>query len=212
MSNLRIIFTMCLATVAACLLVFLIAGPRGRVTRRPPIELFPDMNRQPKLRPQNVSEFFADGRTSRRPVPGAIALDDHYQDSPENTGKVTGTTNFVETLPVPVTAALLERGHQRFNINCSPCHGQQADGNGVIKKLNVGLSTIANLQDKRILEMADGEIFNTITYGKNTMMPYGINVPIEDRWAIIAYLRALQLSRLGTVDDVPEQYRAAFRK
>ncbi len=210
MRNLRIIFVMCLAMAACCLLVFLIAGRRGRLSRLPPIELFPDMNRQPKLRPQNVSGFFADARTSRMPVTGTIAQDDRYQDTPENTGKVPGTTNFIEVIPVPVTAKLLERGHQRFNINCSPCHGQQADGNGVLKKL--GLPTIANLQDKRILEMADGEIFNTITYGKNTMGPYAANVPVEDRWAIISYLRALQLSRLGTVDDVPEQYRAAFKK
>ena len=210
MRNLRLIFYMCLTMAALCLLVFLIAGPRGRLSRRPPLEFFPDMNRQPKLRPQNVSDFFADGRTSRLPVPGTIAQEDRYQDTPENTGKVPGTTNFVETIPVPVTAKLMERGHQRFNINCSPCHGQQADGNGVLKKL--GLPTIANLQDKRIIEMPDGEIFNTITYGKNTMMPYGANVPIEDRWAIISYLRALQLSRLGTVDDVPEQYRPAFQK
>ena len=209
MRNLRIIFVMCLGMAACCLLVFLIAGPRGRLSRRPPIELFPDMNRQPKLRPQTPDAFFADGRSSRLPIPGTIAQDDRYQDTPENTGKVPGTTNFIEVIPVPVTAKLLERGHQRFNINCSPCHGQQADGNGVLKKL--GLPTIANLQDKRIIEMADGEIFNTITYGKNTMMPYGANVPIEDRWAIISYLRALQLSRLGTVDDVPEQFRPPSR-
>jgi mono/diheme cytochrome c family protein len=199
-----LIFTLCVVTVVG------IAGRRGSLSRRPPIEIFPDMNRQPRLRPQTPDEFFADGRSSRMPIPGTIAQEDtHYEDLPVNTGRVTGTTNFVETIPVEVTAKLLARGQQRFNINCSPCHGMQADGNGVVKKL--GLATVANLHDKRIVELADGEIFNTITYGKNTMGPYGANVTIEDRWAIIAYLRALQLSQLGSVDDVPEPARAALK-
>ncbi len=199
-----LIFALCVLTVVG------IAGRRGSLSRRPPIELFPDMNRQPKLRPQTPDAFFADGRSSRLPVPGTIAQEDtHYEDLPVNTGRVTGATNFVETIPVPVTATLIARGQQRFNINCSPCHGMQGDGNGVVKKL--GLATVANLHEKRIVELADGEIFNTITYGKNTMGPYGANVTIEDRWAIIAYLRALQLSQLGAIDDVPEPARAALK-
>jgi mono/diheme cytochrome c family protein len=199
-----LIFALCVGTVVG------IAGRRGSFSRRPPIEIFPDMNRQPKLRPQTPDDFFGDGRSSRLPVPGTIAQEDtHYEDLPVNTGRVPGTTNFVETIPVPVTATLLARGQQRFNINCSPCHGQQADGNGVVKKL--GLATVANLHDKRIVELPDGEIFNTITYGKNTMGPYGANVTIEDRWAIISYLRALQLSQLGSIDDVPEPARAALK-
>jgi mono/diheme cytochrome c family protein len=189
-----------------------IAGPRGKHSRRTPIEIFPDMDRQPKLRPQTPSAFFADGKSSRLPIAGTIALDDHYEDTPFNTGRVPGKTNFIETIPVPVTEAMIQRGRQRFNINCSPCHGQQADGNGVLKRLPGGLPTIANLHDERIVRLADGEIFSTITNGKNTMGAYGANVPPEDRWAIISYLRALQLSQLGTADDVPEQMRANFKK
>jgi len=199
-----LIFALCTVMVVA------IAGRRGSISRRPPIELFPDMNRQPKLRPQVPNAFFADGRSSRPPIPGTIARDDRYEDVPANTGRVTGTTNFVETIPVEVTAKLLARGQQRFNINCSPCHGAQGDGNGIVKKL--GLATVANLHDKRIVELADGEIFNTITYGKNTMGPYGANVTVDDRWAIISYVRALQLSRLGSIDDVPESMRASLKK
>jgi len=199
-----LIFALCTVMVVA------IAGRRGSISRRPPIELFPDMNRQPKLRPQVPNAFFADGRSSRSPIPGTIAREDRYEDVPANTGRVTGTTNFVETIPMEVTAKLLARGQQRFNINCSPCHGAQGDGNGVVKKL--GLATVANLHDKRIVELADGEIFNTITYGKNTMGPYGANVTVDDRWAIISYVRALQLSRLGSIDDVPESMRASLKK
>ena len=201
-----LIFLVCTVMVVA------IAGKRGSISRRPPIELFPDMNRQPKLRPQTPDAFFADGKSSRLPVAGTIAHDDtHYEDLPVNTGRVAGTTNFVETIPVEVTGKLLARGQQRFTINCSPCHGAQGDGNGITKKIGA-MAVVANLHDKRIVELADGEIFNTITYGKNLMGAYGANVTIEDRWAIIAYLRALQLSKLGTIDDVPEQMRSTLKK
>ena len=92
---------------------------------------------------------------------------------------------------MPVTAQLLQRGQERFDIYCAPCHGALGDGNGITKKLGL-MPAVANLQDKRIVEMTDGEIFNTITHGKNLMGAYGPMVPVEDRWAVIAYLRALE--------------------
>ncbi len=194
-------------TVAA---VVGVAGFRGSKSRREPIELFPDMNRQPKLRPQNTDVLFEDGRSSRMPIAGTIARGDRFQDIPVNTGREPGTTNFIDVIPVDVTAKLMARGQQRFTINCSPCHGAQGDGNGITKKY--GMAVVANLHDKRIVELKDGEIFNTITYGKGLMGPYGPNVTVEDRWAIIAYLRALQLSQLGTMDDVPPQMRSTLKK
>jgi mono/diheme cytochrome c family protein len=127
------------------------------------------------------------------------------------TGKVAGTTNYVETNPFPVTEGLLKRGQERFNIYCSPCHGREADGNGITKKLGL-MTTVANLQDPRIVKFTDGEIFWVITNGRNTMGAYGPNVPVEDRWAIISYLRALQLSHLGSVDDLSAEERANFKK
>ena len=191
-------------------MVMVIAGKRGSTSRRPPIELFPDMDRQPKLRPQTPNAFFSDERSSRGPIPGTIARGDAYEDKPENTGRLPGTTNFVENIPVPVTPALMARGRERFNINCSPCHGALADGNGVVKKLAMG--QVANLHDRRIVELADGEIFNTISNGKSTMLGYAANIVPQDRWAIVAYVRALQLSQLGLPEDVPDQYRNAFKK
>jgi mono/diheme cytochrome c family protein len=116
----------------------------------------------------------------------------------------------VETGPFEITRQLLARGRERFQINCSPCHGPLGDGNGVTKKL--GMTTVANLHDPRIVRLPDGEIFYVITNGRLTMLPYGGQVTVEDRWAIIAYLRALQVSRLASVDDVPEAQRASFRK
>jgi mono/diheme cytochrome c family protein len=198
-----------------------IAGRQGRLSRQPPIEVFPDMDRQLRLRPQQPNDFFSNGLNSQLPPRGTVARSEAlqtvngpvyaYEDAPVNTGRVTGTTNFVETNPLPVTGPLLQRGRERFNIYCAPCHGALGDGNGINKKLGV-MPAVANLQDKRIVEMADGEIFNTITHGKGLMGAHGPLVPVADRWAIIAYLRALQLSQLGSVDDLPPDRRAAFKK
>src|SRR5947209_19801968 len=104
----------------------------------------------------------------------------------------------------------MERGQQRFNITCAMCHGATAAGNGIVKQH--GLATVVTLQDGRIRKMADGEIFNTITNGKNTMMAYGPNIVVADRWAIITYLRALQRSQRATIADVPEDDRADLDK
>jgi mono/diheme cytochrome c family protein len=212
-----------------------LAGFRGEHSPRPPWELMPDMVRQPKVRAQSPLGFFADDRGPRVPivatVPIGYEMPKPQQNAPpeispsgappgeelshEHLGFSVGTdyyntgkmgTNWGTGLPVPVTAELMRRGQQRFNINCSVCHGLTAAGNGITKQF--GLTTVVSLQDERIRKMADGEIFNTITNGKNTMMSYGGNVPVADRWAIITYLRALQRSQNATVNDVPEEERA----
>jgi hypothetical protein len=210
-----LIFVVCVAAVVG------IAGRRGSLSRKPPLYIFPDMKRQLKLRPEAPNDFFENGVSSQLTPAGTvprsktIMVGDHavypYEDSPVFTGFVSGTTNYVETNPFPITPKLLTRGQDRFNIYCSPCHGREADGNGITKKLGV-IPTVANLQDPRIVKFADGEIFYVITHGRNTMGAYGPNVPAEDRWAIIAYVRALQLSHLGTIDDVPQDERGNLKK
>jgi mono/diheme cytochrome c family protein len=195
-----------LATIS----VALMAGRQGDKFTKPPLEVIPDMDRQPKLRPQAPNKFFGDGKSSQVKVEGTVARGSAYQDNAVNTGHITGTTNFVEVLPVAVNEQLMKRGHERFDINCSPCHGKQGDGKGITTKYN--MVAVANLHDQRLIEMTDGEIFNTITHGKNLMGAYGANIDIQDRWAIIAYVRALQRSRLSTIDDVPASARAALNK
>jgi mono/diheme cytochrome c family protein len=195
-----------------CVAVVSIAGFRGTTFRKPPIEIFPDMDRQPKLRPQTRFSFFEDDRSSRLPVAGTIA---HvkpekvgeaevypFEENAVNTGHVPGNTNYVATNPYPITEQLMARGQERFQINCSPCHGSQGDGTGITKRIGA-MAIVANLHDARIVQQTDGEIFNTITHGKNLMGAYGPTVAVPDRWAIIAYLRALQRSRLGSVEDLP---------
>ena len=209
-------------------------GFRGSKSPDPPFELFPDMVRQPKVRAQAPLGFFADGRGGRMPIDGTIPIgyeppqaitiatpaagvppghpraqlafsegNDYY-----NTGKMGN--NWGTGLPVDVNPALMRRGRERFSITCAMCHGATAAGTGITKQF--GLATVVTLQDDRIRGMADGEIFNTITNGKNTMMPYGSIITVADRWAIIAYLRALQRSQNATIADVPENQRAALDK
>lgn len=210
------------------LLVVLIvgmAGFRGGMSRKPPIEVFPDMDRQPKLRPQTPNNFFADGRSSRLLVPGTVARSTPYknlanaepqrpvyafEDAPVNTGRISGTTNFVENGPFAVTQPFMERGRERYQIYCSPCHSSLGDGNGITKKL--GMAVVASLHDPRIARFPDGELFYIISNGRNLMGPYAAQISVEDRWAIIAYVRALQLSRLASVNDVPEQLRSTLKK
>jgi mono/diheme cytochrome c family protein len=210
-------------------------GFRGQTSTGSPIEVFPDMVRQMKVRAQAPLGFFADGRGSRVPVagtvplgyempkpnaeasPGTAPVPSDINPQPQhlafssgndyfNTGKMG--TNWGTGFPLPVTGDLMERGKQRFNINCSACHGFTGAGNGIVKQY--GLATVVSLQDERIRKMADGEIFNT--HGKNTMMAYGPNVNVTDRWAIIAYLRALQRSQNATEADVPAEHRAELDK
>ncbi len=214
----RILLSLALIGAAVGVATVGILGFQGGMSRRAPFELFPDLVHQAKLRPQEPNHFFTNGVSSQLPPAGTIARSQPFQtvsgevypfeDSPVNTGYVTGTTNFVETNPLPVDAALLQRGRDRFDIYCAPCHGRLGDGNGITKKLGV-MPAVANLHDKRIVELTDGEIFNTITHGKSTMGAYGPLIPTPDRWAVVAYLRALQLSWLGTQDDLSSAPGAA---
>ena len=211
-----------------------IFGFRGQHSTGSPLEIFPDMVRQPKVRAQAPSGFFADGRGSRLPITGTIPIGyempkpqtiaspaaavaapaarsrlsfsdggDYY-----NSGKMG--TSWGTGMPAEITldAALMERGRERFSITCAMCHGATAAGNGITKQY--GLATVVTLQDDRIRKMADGEIFNTITNGKNTMMAYGPNLTVRDRWAIISYLRALQRSQNATQADVPPDQQKAL--
>ncbi len=209
-----------LALLLATVATVGVAGFRGALSRKPPIEVFADMDRQEKLRPQVPNGLFPDGRSSQLPPSGTVARTQpmavgnatvySFEEGPVTTGRITGTTNFIELNPFPISATFLARGQERYQITCSPCHGAQGDGKGSVSKY--GWATIANLHDKRISTQPDGEIFNTVGYGKSTMSGYASHISIEDRWAIVAYLRALQLSRIAGIEDVPADKRALLKK
>jgi mono/diheme cytochrome c family protein len=221
----RYIISILLVGAALGVIGFGTLGLPGKVSHRPPVEIYsdnfmPGMDKQPKLRPQKPDSFFTNGITSQLPPEGTVARGESFEttdgavygfeDSPVNTGRVAGETNFVELNPLPVDLVLLQRGHERFDIYCAPCHGRLGDGNGITKAIGA-IPAVANLHDKRIVEMTDGEIFNTITHGKGLMGAAGPLIPTEDRWAVIAYLRALQLSWLGTTNDLPADQAAALK-
>ena len=178
------------------------------------------MKRQLKLRPQTANGFFASGLSSQLPQPGTISQEKpllvagkevySFDDSPVNSGHITGTTNYIELNPFPVTAQLLARGQRQFNIYCAPCHGQTGEGNGITKKIGA-MAIVANLHDKRIVQQADGEVFSIVSNGKSNMQGYAAQITVEDRWAIVAYLRALQLSHLGVVADLAPETRAKLK-
>lgn len=123
-----------------------------------------------------------------------------------NTGKMGD--QWGTGMPLPVTPELLERGRKVFTIDCAVCHGATGQGNGITSKY--GLLGIANYHQDKYRQMADGQIFNTITHGFNTMMAYGDKVTVKDRWAIIAYMRALQKSQNARLEDVPPDQRAVL--
>ena len=210
-----------LVFVASAAAMFAIVGVPGHLSRTPPLEVFPDMDRQAKLRPEKPFDFFTNGLSSQLPPAGTVARSARvetangavysFQDIPFNTGRITGTTNFVAINPLVVNAVLLQRGREQFNIYCTPCHGGLGDGNGITKTIGA-MPAVANLHDPRIVAMTDGEIFNTITHGKGLMGAYGPIVVAQDRWAIIAYTRALQLSWLGSPDELTAEQRAALKK
>lgn len=198
-----------------------ILGFRGSHFRKPPLRIFPDMEFQLKLQPQKDFGGFGNPFSSQVPVPGTVARAQviqgsggsalPFEDLPVVTGRETGKTNFIEHMPVAVNALLLERGRQRYTINCAPCHGAIADGNGMPRKIGA-MAVVANLHDRRIVEMPDGELFHVISNGRNLMGAYSERITVEDRWAVIAYVRALQLARLGTPDDVPAEARDILKK
>jgi mono/diheme cytochrome c family protein len=181
-------------------------GFRGSVSTRPPLEVFPDMDRQSKFHPQDASSFFADGR-SDRPVPaGTVARGDRLTDKHLSLGQ-DANGGFAQGFPaaLEIDREFIDRGRERYEIYCAPCHGLLADGKGIVTQYGWGLP--ANLHADLIRNQADGEIFNTITNGKNTMYPLGDKMSPEDRWAVVAYVRALQRSQNGRLADVPASHQ-----
>lgn len=186
------------------LAVVAVAGFRGDFTQRTPIEIFPDMDRQPKYKSQTPSTFFPEGRVDRPPVYGSIPFhlptDQPYLLSGKM-GNQWGTG-----IPVTVDAKLLTRGKERYEINCQVCHGTTGGGNGITAQY--GLVGAASYHADLYRNMADGEIFNTITHGKGQMGPYH-HIEVKDRWAIIAYIRALQLSQNAPANLLPKDVASA---
>jgi cytochrome c553 len=206
-----------ISTFALVLLVS-IFGLRNRRFVRPPMDVFPEwafpgMKYQPKLAQQSPSAFFSDGRLDRAAPPNTVPASFGPASQPLRAdnflylGKApdgSWARGFPPSLKVDLK--FMDRGRDRFTIYCSPCHGAVGDGNGVTRQYGMGAT--ASYHDDRLRKMAEGEIFNTITNGKGQMNPYADKLAPADRWAVIAYVRALQRAQTGRVEDVPADHKA----
>lgn len=200
----------------AVALTISIAGFRGMRSTQPPLMVFPDMDMQSKYKPQAASKFFADGRADRPTPAGTVprgrstAADPDFlrADDAHYAGKAADGS-FVKGFPIEVTETMIRRGQNRYEIYCAPCHGTNGDGQGITKAY--GMVATPTYHDDRLRNMAEGELFNTITHGKNTMMPYGDKLTPDERWAVIAYVRALQRAHHAKLDDVPLEKRGELK-
>lgn len=200
---------------------------RGETSQDPPIVLLRNMHQQQRYNPQSVSRFFADGRTMRPTPRGTIArfpgganatyegfsvgrstiYDAEGDYERVALGVEADGTTYVPTIPATLagspeaTQRLVERGRQRYGIYCTPCHGLAGDGRGVVWQRGQGGAYAypqpPSFHDDRLRHAPDGQIFATITNGVRNMPPYAAQIPVEDRWAIVSYVRALQISQAG---------------
>lgn len=165
-----------------------------------------DMHNQPRYKPLAATDFFGDGRSARPIIADTVARGHLTLDEARFTGKVNGVD--VDTFPFPITRADLDRGQQRFNIYCAPCHSRVGDGQGMIVRR--GFRTAANYHTDRLKKAPVGHFFDVITNGFGAMASYAARVPVDDRWRIIAYIRVLQFSQSAPVADVPADQRGAL--
>ena len=163
-----------------------------------------DMYDQPRYEPYSPSTFFKDGTSYRPLVPGTIARGELRADKHKFAGKGADGKPATE-FPAPVTEAMVMRGRERFMIFCSPCHGANGDGNGMI--VQRGLGAPPSFHIDRLRQAPVGHFFDVISNGYGAMYRYDYRVPVDDRWAIIAYVRALQYSKNAPVADLPAPLR-----
>jgi cytochrome c553 len=162
-----------------------------------------DMHDTPRYEPLERSTFFRDGQASRPLVANTVARGQLREDRHLFEGVVEGRP--AEAFPMPITATVLERGRDRFNVFCSPCHGRTGEGNGMI--VQRGFRRPPSYHDERLRGAPAGYFFDVMTRGFGAMQDYSAQLAADDRWAIAAYIRALQLSQHATVDDVPADRR-----
>ncbi len=170
-----------------------------------------DMWVQNKQAPMSESEFFADGSSIRPLVPGTIPRGHLREDGAFYTGIVDG--KWIDKIPVPVTNELMARGKDRFDVYCTPCHGRLGDGQGMIAQRGFQLKRpVGNYHTDRLRKMPVGHFYDVITNGYGAMYSYASRIEPQDRWAVVAYIRALQLSQSSSVNDLTEAEKAKLNE
>jgi cytochrome c5 len=186
-----------------CALVWLAgAGCRGQTSSDPPIVALRDMFNQARYNPQAESQLFPDGRTMRMPVLGTVSREREI-DPELGEGRLPDDSDYVAEVPEAIAQrfggapAMLERGLSRYDIYCRPCHDGTGAGRGTVITRSNWQPPPPSFHQDRIRQMPDGQLFATISHGVRTMPSYGAHIPVNDRWAIVSYVRALQLSQGG---------------
>lgn len=200
------------ALAALCVLSSL-AGCRGMTSTEPPVLPLRNMHKQQKYKMQEESAFFADHRTMRRPPEGTLAVEAYFENPELETGVLEDGTGYVLTIPSQAVdqaqgmSQLAHRGQDRYKIYCAPCHGLSGDGQGTVPLRAAELRqpwNVANLHQDHLRHMPDGQLFATISNGVRGMPSYAAQIPVQDRWAIVAYVRALQISQSANSTGVPQ--------
>lgn len=199
-----------IALTVALLPPAIVYRARSRTSETTRLQLMWDMDQQPKFKAQAVNALFADGRAMRPAVPGAVARGEAHADDRFYRGLENGA--FTTQNPLPVNDETIRRGEKVFNIFCAQCHGLDGYGNGMVsiraERLQEGTWVAPlSMHDEVVRTREDGHIFNTITNGIRTMPSYGAQIETKDRWAVVAYVRALQRSQHATIEDVPAERR-----
>ena len=201
-NNILLLLLFCLLFLTGCF--------RGSKFEDPPIHLNPNMDNQPKYRSLEESYFFEDGSTMRKPIEGTVAVGRYNEDVSFISGK-NKDGNYVADNPIILTREILDRGQDRYNIYCAPCHSQVGNGKGIVTQYDYPVIP-GNFHDNRIRNQPDGEMFNTITYGLRSMPAYGYQLKTEDVWAVVYYVRALQRSQNASFDDLPNIEKEKMKK
>lgn len=193
-----------------------VAKARLATSSEPRIHIIRDMANQERFKAQQANPIFSDGRELRPQVPGTVARGDLRDDPHFYQGLVSGEWATTYPPQIEQTAGFIRRGQQRFNIYCASCHGLGGAGDGIVAKRAADLGTPGwnpptSLVGEAVRERPHGHVFNTITNGIRTMPPYGDQIPEQDRWAIVAYVRALQRSQNAALEDVPPEVRSELR-
>lgn len=209
-----VVLTALVLIVLSWIPLVVIAYSRTAHSRKAPLHVFLDMDDQPKYKSQRLNPLFADRREQRPQVAGTVARGQMRGDAHLYEGAVGG--EWVATFPFEVTEAVMKRGQDRYGIYCAVCHGSSGNGNGMVSVRAEELAEgtwvpPTDLRSDTVRERPVGHLYNTIANGIRNMPGYGKQIEVSDRWAIVAYVRALQRSQRASIEDVPQTIRPSLR-
>lgn len=202
-----------LPLTGAAFISIVLCGCRGQKSTEPPILPIQNMVEQTSYGPQSKNDFFKDGQANRPPVPGTVAQGEEKTNKPLYYGQETDSSNqnpiWVKKIPIKLNIQVLERGQREFNVFCAPCHGKTGDSDGLVTLRAGGAIRPSNLHDQDRMKLPVGKVYDAVRNGVNNwnMPGFAAQMSVEDRWAVVAYVKALQISRTAKIENVPEDVK-----